>query len=76
MNKMIKEKIKELRISHKFTESYVASYLGTTQAVVWKYESGAIEKIPVDVIKKLCILYRVSADYLLELPKGLEYPEE
>ena len=75
MEKTLKEKIKELRIQHKFTEEYVAKYLGTTQAVVWKYESGKTEKIPMDVIKKLCLLYNVSADYLLGLPKGLSYPE-
>lgn len=76
MVKTTKERIKKLRLSHKFTEDYVAKYLGTTQAVVWKYESGTTEKIPVEVIKKLCLLYSVSADYLLGLPKGLEYPEE
>ena len=76
MEKVLKDKIKELRISHKFTEDYVAKYLGTTQAVVWKYESGATEKIPTEIIKKLCLLYNVSADYLLGLPKGLKYPEE
>ena len=76
MEKTLKEKIKELRIQHKFTEAYVAQYLGTTQAVVWKYESGKTEKIPMEVIKKLCVLYNVSADYLLGLPKGLSYPEK
>ena len=76
MVKTTKARIKKLRLSHKFTEDYVAKYLGTTQAVVWKYESGTTEKIPVEVIKKLCLLYSVSADYLLGLPKGLEYPEE
>lgn len=76
MEKTLKDKIKELRISHKLTEDYVAKYLGTTQAVVWKYESGTTEKIPMEVIKKLCLLYSVSADYLLGLPKGLKYPDE
>ena len=75
MEKMLKDMLKELRVKNKYTEEFVADYLGTTQAVVWKYESGKTEKIPVEVIKKLCLLYHVSADYLLGLPRGLEFPE-
>lgn len=76
MGKTLKEKIKDLRIANQYTEEYVAKYLGTTQAVIWKYESGRTEKIPMDVIRKLCLLYGVSADYLLGLPQGLKFPEE
>ncbi|MBQ7118476.1 MAG: hypothetical protein IJN88_09725 [Clostridia bacterium] len=31
--------------------------------------------MPVEVLKKLCLYYGVSADYILDLPKGLDYPE-
>lgn len=76
MENTLKGRLKALRLKNKYTESFIASYLGTTQAVVWKYESGQTEKIPAEVIKKLCQLYEVSADYLLGLPKGLSYPEK
>ena len=75
MEKLLKDMLKELRVKNGYTEEFIANYLGTTQAVVWKYESGKTEKVPVEVIKKLCLLYHVSADYMLGLPRGLEFPE-
>lgn len=76
MENTLKDRMKALRLKNNYTESFIANYLGTTQAVVWKYESGKTEKIPAEVIRKLCQLYAVSADYLLGLPKGLSYPEK
>jgi len=38
-----------------------------------KYENG-LHPISTQVLKKLCELYHVSADYILGLPKGLDWP--
>ena len=74
MEKTINQRIKEQREDHDYTQEYIAKYLETTQSMIWKYESGYTSKIPMDVIKKLCLLYNVSSDYFLGLPRGLKYP--
>lgn len=76
MEKTIHEKIKNLREDNDYTQEYIAKYLHTTQGVVWKYESGETKKIPLEVIKKLCLLYNVTADWFLGLPKGMRYPKQ
>ena len=51
----------------------VAAVLGTTQQVYARYEKG-INELPVRHLRALCLLYEVSADYILDLPEGLKRP--
>ena len=60
------ERIRELREDSDKTQAEVAEYLGTTQQVYSRYEKG-VNEIPVRHILSLCVLYNVSADYILGL---------
>lgn len=71
MNKRY-ERIEELRIDHDMTQKQVGEILGMTQQQYSYYETGD-RKPPIEFIRKLCLLYHVSADYILELPKGLPW---
>jgi transcriptional regulator with XRE-family HTH domain len=68
------EIIKNLREDNDLKQKDVAIILNTTQSYYSKYERG-VHPIPIEHIQKLCILYNVSADYILELPRNLPYPE-
>ncbi|MBE6111520.1 MAG: helix-turn-helix transcriptional regulator [Peptococcaceae bacterium] len=60
------ERLRELREDHDLSQTDIAAYLGCSQSVYSRYESG--ERIlPVDVLIKLAKYYSVSTDYLLGL---------
>ncbi len=63
---MIGQKIKEERQSKGLTQKQLAELLSTTQGTVGKYEREELQP-NIDVIKKLCEIFEVSADYLLGL---------
>lgn len=67
-------KLKELREDRDLTQQQIADILNCKQNTYQQYESGK-RQIPTQVLIKLCLYYNVSADYILELPKGLKYPE-
>ena len=58
-------RIKNLREDHDYTQAYVAEYLGTSQTMYARYERGANE-LPIRHLIRLCELYGVSADYILD----------
>ncbi len=66
-------RVRDIREDRDFTQAAIAKYLnvGTTQYRRW--EAGESE-IPAHIVIELCKLYKVSADWLLGLPKGLGYP--
>ena len=66
------EILRELREDSDLTQAQVAA-LGTTQQVYARYEKG-INELPVRHLRALCLLYEVSADYVLGLPEGLGRP--
>lgn len=70
---MIGEKIKELRIDADKSQKEIAMYLNATQQYYGQYELGK-RPLPSEQLRKICIYYNVSADYLLELPKGMNWP--
>ena len=70
---MYRTRIKELREDHDLTQTQIAMVLHTTQRVYSRYETGAA-KMPIHHLTSLCEFYRVSADYILGLPKGLSWP--
>lgn len=67
-------KIKELREDRDLTQAHIAEVLDCKQNTYAQYESGK-RQIPVEAIKKLCLYYNVSADYILDLPNNLPYPK-
>ena len=67
-------RLRELREDRDFTQSDIAQVLNCKQNTYQQYESGK-RQIPLEALIKLCGFYGVSADYILELPKGLKYPE-
>lgn len=69
-----KMKLKELREDRDFTQQEIANILNCRQNTYQQYESGK-RQLPIPVLIKLCLHYSVSADYILDLPKGLKYPD-
>lgn len=63
-------RLKTLRAEYGLTQAQVAEKLGVSQQTYSKYENS---DVPIDseVLRKLCALYGVSADYILaiEQPK-------
>lgn len=70
MNMELHEKLKGLREDHDMTLKDVADILNTSYQYYQKYEKGK-HPIPVNHLRTLCLFYKVSADDLLDLPKGL-----
>lgn len=68
------KKIRELREDNDKKQKEIANYLGEHLTTYQRWERGESET-PTHIIKKLCQYYKVSADYILELPRGLPYPE-
>ena len=69
------EKLRELRIDHDRTQQQIAELLQTTQTYYAKYENGK-HPLPIKHLITLCEYYHVSADYILGLPKGLDWPRK
>lgn len=67
------ERLKATREDLDITQSEAAIALDTTQAQIWKYESGH-QEMTVSKLKQICLYYNVSADYILGQPRGLKWP--
>ena len=66
------QRIRDLRIDHDKSQSQIALVLGTSKNQVGKYERGE-QEMPIKHLLTLCEYYKVSAEYILGLPKGLPY---
>ena len=60
----INEKMKALRTQLHLSQDYVARYLGVNRSTVTQMENGN-RKILADEVSKLCTLFGVSADTLI-----------
>ncbi len=67
------ERMEETRVDHDEKQRTIALRLDITQQQYQLYESGK-RKIPIDKLTIFCKHYGVSADYILGLPRGLEWP--
>lgn len=56
--------LRDLREDNDYKQETVAKYLGVSQQTYSNYENGRRE-IPIEAVKKLSALYKVSTDYLL-----------
>jgi len=60
------KRLRDLREDHDYTQQQIADLLGTSQTMYARYERGANE-LPIRHLIKLCEIYNVSADYLLDI---------
>lgn len=67
------QRMKDIRIDREETQEQIAAVLKITRQQYQLYESGK-RSIPVDLLSMFCRHYKVSSDYLLDLPKNLEWP--
>lgn len=67
------ERLKQTRIDRDMTQTNAAKKLNTSKQQISIYETGK-QEMTVSKLKDLCELYNVSADYILGLPRGLEWP--
>lgn len=67
------ERIRQLREDNDKNQTEIANILGTSQSYYAKYENGK-HPLPIEHLRTLCLYYHVSADYLLGLPKNLDWP--
>ena len=70
---MYYERLKSTREDADETQTTIAKILKITQQQYSLYESGK-RPLPIDLLERFCLHYKVSADYILELPKGLKHP--
>ena len=73
----LKDKLKELRLSHHMTQESVADYLGVTSQTVSKWERGLLSP-DIALLPKIAGLYRCSIDSLFSMDAvwGVEHQEE
>lgn len=64
------EKLKEIRKSKGFTQKNIYTVLRVSPNCYASWEQGRTQP-DIDSIKKLCIIFEVSADYLLGLEDDL-----
>ena len=68
------ERLKELRKGRAISQQHIAEILGIDKQQYSDYENG-IQELPLDYLVVLCMFYRVSSSYILDLPKNLRYPK-
>jgi len=59
-------KIKELRLERKISQNVLAKILQVDQTTISTWEKE-IRQPDFDMLKKLCVLFEISADYLIGL---------
>ena len=67
------QRLRDTRTDYDKSQEEIAEVLDTTRQQYQLYESGK-RKLPIDKLKQLCLFYHVSADYILGLPRGLDWP--
>ena len=68
----VHERIRNLREDADLKQEVIASYLKITRPQYSLYETGKRE-FKLEHIKKLCLYFNVSADWLHGLPEGMPY---
>ena len=68
------EKIAWIRNCKNITQKEIAEHLGIKQQQYARYEKG-INDMQAKYVKEICLYLQVSADYIFNLPKNMEYPK-
>ena len=63
----------DTRIDHDETQRLLAKAIGYHYVQIAEYETRK-HKPNIDYIIRFCAHYHISADYILGLPKGLDWP--
>lgn len=63
------QRIRDMREDRELTQKFVADYLNLYLNTYRRYETGE-QTIPVNILKKLSVLYNVSMDYLTEIEEA------
>lgn len=66
------ERLKQLRLQHKFTLDEIGKKINVARQTYFKYENDIITNIPTDKIEALAKIYNVSEAYIM----GWELPQE
>ncbi len=66
-------RLKELRVNQQLRQKDVAELCQVSDATVGHWEHLK-RHVSIDCLTTLCAYYGVSADYILGLPQGLDYP--
>ena len=69
----ITKRLKAVRKAKSLLLYEVADCLGIDWKLYKQYETGRFS-LPADLLYQLCLYYKLSADYLLGLPKGIPFP--
>lgn len=67
------ERIRFIREAKNITQAEIANAIGTSQKQYSKYETG-VNEMTVSRLKAICEYLQVSADYVLDIPKGSWHP--
>lgn len=67
------ERIKIIRTGKDITQEELGKAIGISKQQYGKYENGT-HLMPIPYLIKACNYLHVSADYILGLPKHLNYP--
>ncbi len=67
------DRLKLIRTGKDITQEQIGKALGISKQQYGKYENGT-HLMPLPYFKQACDFLRVSADYVLGLPKGRPYP--
>lgn len=71
----IGERIKILRKEKKISVDFLATELGVSKTTIYRYEDSTIEKIPVNIFDKLCVLLGVTPAELMGNTISNDRPE-
>lgn len=69
----IHDRLKAAREDHDLTQAQAAAAAGCARRQYIRYEQGT-QEMGIAKLRALCLALGVSADYLLGLPRGLEWP--
>lgn len=65
MKNNVSDRIKALRVAAGMTQEQLGDVLGVGKATVQKYESGQIQNLKSEHIRKLCMLFRKRPHYFI-----------
>lgn len=67
------ERMIQTREDHDEYQKELAAAINVNRVQLAKYENGTNEP-PIKYLIKFCLHYNISADYILGLPRGLDWP--
>ena len=73
MDQAVIQRMIDVRTDHDETQRELAAAIGFHQVQVARYETMK-NMIPVEYLISFCAHYHVSADYILGLPRRLDWP--